>query len=155
MKMLMRTANYYYVQSNKVLPTSTAVRRILLLIGHWSAWCRSVRSVSPPAARLPAALKIVGTSLLLIPLSPLFMAPLAHGGSSPSMPRAGVRCAIGAASGPSSRSTFAVARSSYDILFVDFSFLTSSFGSRRGSRHPGLQMHATKKHLYFYFIFIF
>ena len=29
---------------------------------------------------LPAALKIVGTSLLLIPLSPLFMAPLAHGG---------------------------------------------------------------------------
>ena len=32
------------------------------------------------AARLPAALKIVGTSLLLIPLSPLFMAPLAHGG---------------------------------------------------------------------------
>ena len=32
------------------------------------------------AARLPAALKIVGTSLLLIPLSPLFMAPLEHGG---------------------------------------------------------------------------
>ena len=36
--------------------------------------------LAPLAARLPAALKIVGTSLLLIPLSPLFMAPLAHGG---------------------------------------------------------------------------